>query len=443
MPKSKTSPSLPEGSRLLLVGLVAALALLAASCGNSAEPEPEPEPTVSEATEQAEPTVEPKPEPEQPEPAEETPEATEDASPTGESAEQQQARGIDIVLADTPGPYAVGVQTVTVADQSGGPRDLTVDVWFPLDPANTDGLAPQQYTFLPGTYYESPHALAATSAALATDQSFPLVIYSHGSGGLRYIHSNYTEALASYGYIVAAPDHTGNTAIDQISGTETDLAETAINRPTDVSAVIDAFLDPSNEETGPFAAIINADQVAVTGHSFGGFTSYAVVGGYSGPSGTYEPDSRVDAIITLAPATSEALLTDDQLGTINVPALVMTGTDDKSTPIEPNTTRPWELSSSSPSYRVDLVAAEHQTFTDVCDYQDFLSELENPLQIVVDLVNDFAEQGCAPGDMPAERAQAITNTFAVTFLDSVFRDGQAISQDQVDEQDDLIYLVKE
>ena len=47
---------------------------------------------------------------------------------------------------------------------------------------------------------------------------FPVVIYSHGSGGLRYIASDYTEAIASYRYIVVAPDHTGNTAVDRLVG---------------------------------------------------------------------------------------------------------------------------------------------------------------------------------------------------------------------------------
>ncbi len=41
---------------------------------------------------------------------------------------------------------------------------------------------------------------------------FPLVIYSHGNGGLRYVSAFLTEHLASHGFVVMAPDHTGNTA---------------------------------------------------------------------------------------------------------------------------------------------------------------------------------------------------------------------------------------
>ena len=46
---------------------------------------------------------------------------------------------------------------------------------------------------------------------------------------------DYTETLASYGYIVAAPDHTGNTVIDRLSNTETEFDVTALDRPQDVT----------------------------------------------------------------------------------------------------------------------------------------------------------------------------------------------------------------
>lgn len=57
------------------------------------------------------------------------------------------------------------------------------------------------------------------------------------------------------------------------------------------------------------------------------------------------------------------MLTDEALVMVDVPALIIIGTDDKSTPVEPNVERAWELTSSLPHYRMELVAAEHESFT--------------------------------------------------------------------------------
>ena len=348
----------------------------------------------------------------------------------------------DIELGNGLGPYEVGVQTIMVPDLSGGGRDLTVDVWFPLSQDIDADFPPQQYTLLPGTYYESPSAVAATAESIATDGPFPLVIYSHGSGGLRFIHSNYTEALASHGYIVAAADHIGNTAVDRLADSETPGAVTAFNRPNDVNRVIDAFLDPENVETVGFVANLNPSQIAVTGHSFGGFTAYAMASGFDNENGEFVADERVGAIIALAPAASEALLSDERLASIGIPTLVVGATDDATTPIDPNVTRPWELTSSDFAYRLDLTAAEHETFTDICAYLAFLPTLEAPAQIVVDTLEARTEAGCDADDMPIDRAQAITNTFAVSFLDSIFKGGTPIALDEVDEQTDFVYRIK-
>lgn len=321
-------------------------------------------------------------------------------------------------------PFDVGVTTITV-DDPDGQRPLTVDVWFPLAP-DAGELPPQQYTLLPGVYYESPDAVAATPDLLATDEAYPLVVYSHGSGGLRYIHSSFTEALAGHGYVVAAPDHTGNTAVDRLAGSEADGNVTAYLRPTDVRRVIDAFTDPEHPTAGPWAAQIDTEAVAVTGHSFGGFTSIASVTGFQNDQGTVEPDDRVDAIIPIAPASGASLLPDDVIAQVDVPMLVLVGTDDVTTPVDPNVTRLWDLTENAPAYRVELVAGEHQTFTDLCAYTRFLPTLADVPAVVTDTIEAFAAEGCSEGDIDDRRAAELTNWYAVRFLDQVFRDGPAI-----------------
>ena len=332
-----------------------------------------------------------------------------------------------------PGPYEVGVTTVVIDDAE---RPLTVEVWFPLDTAVD--VPPQRYTLVPGVYYESPDAFAAPVGSIADAEPFPLIVYSHGSGAIRFLHSSYTEALASHGHVVVAADHTGNTVFDRLAGTGPS-EQTAVDRPTDVSRLIDAFTNAEHPTAGPFARAVDAERVAVTGHSLGGFTSIASVTGIDTPNGAVPPDERVDAIMPLAPAVLESLLSDERLATLDVPMMIVVGTDDATTPVDPNVTRLWELTTNSPAYRVELVAGEHQTFTDFCAYQDFLPQLEAVPEVVIDIVDDFSVEGCSPGDIDAARAAELTNTYVLRFLDEVFRGGPAIDPTVVATPDDVIF----
>ncbi len=412
-------------SRLLALTIVAAVAI--AACGSDDDTATTPSTEASpETTEAAPETTEA--------PAETTPDTTEAAPETTEAT-----------LADLEtlpdGPYDVGVTTITINADSE--RPLTLDVWFPIADAGDTPL--HQYTLIPGVYYESPDAVTATVDQIAPDGPFPLVVYSHGSGGLRYIASYYTEAIASYGYIVAAPDHTGNTAADRLLGSEAEFDVTALNRPNDVVATINAMLDPTSTETAGFVTAVDPDSIAVTGHSFGGFTALAAAGGYDNPLDSFVVDGRVDAIIPLAPATGDGtrLMSDAGLESIQIPTLVMVGTNDSTTPVEPNVTRIWDLAKSEPLVRVELVDAEHQSFTDVCDYQTFLPTLGGAVPAaVLETIDAQAVEGCGAEAMPIERAKDLTNTFAINFLESVFRGAELISDTNTTIPDDIIFMAR-
>jgi predicted dienelactone hydrolase len=387
------------------------------------------------------------------------------------------------------GPYDVGVQTITLNADSE--RPLTLDVWFPVDDAGD--APPHEYSFLPELVDVSDHAVSIDPAAISADGPFPLVVYSHGSGGLRYIASDYTETIASYGYVVVSPDHTGNTALDQLLCSRADRATNAFNRPNDIRTIIDAMTNPESAETAGFVASVDPESIAVTGHSVGGFTTFAAVTGFENELGAVPADGRIDAIIPLAPAiggvrppeaeadaeadadtetdqerfvdpcadpattestvapTAEEIeaarnrvsITDEQLASVTVPALVMVGTDDSSTPVVPNVTRVWELSNSDPLYRVELVAGQHQSFSNACRYVELIPTWPQALQ---DLAGPFltsqAASGCGEGIMDIDRAQDLTNTFAISFLESIFRGGEMIDPETTEIPDDVVFMVK-
>lgn len=221
--------------------------------------------------------------------------------------------------------------------------------------------------------------------------------------------------------------------MDRLAGSEVSGDLTALARPTDVRSVVDAFTDPAHPTAGPWAAQVDPDRVAVTGHSVGGFTAIASVTGFSNELGTVAADARVDAIIPIASASGATLLPDEVISQVDVPMLVMVGTDDVTTPVDPDVTRLWDLTTTSPAYRVELVAGEHQTFTDLCAYTRFLPSLPDVPAVVIETIDAFAAEGCSEGDIDDQRAAVLTNTYAVQFLDQVFREGAAIVADPPDD----------
>jgi predicted dienelactone hydrolase len=338
------------------------------------------------------------------------------------------------------GEYAVGVQTITITDAERD-RPLTVDVTFPL----AEGVSgePQRYTFVTGDFYESPRAVAATADQISPDGPFPLVVYSHGAAGLRFFHSDYTEMLASHGYVVVSADHAGNTTVDQVLDTSDDSATIAYNQPRDIQVMIDEMLNPESIETVGFVASVNPEQIAVTGHSLGGYATYAVVSGMENEAGTIVPDDRIDALIPHAPALGDgdpesSLLVAEELANVDLPTLVMVGTADEATPGTPNVDRAVAETSSEVVYRVDLVAARHQSFTDGCAYL----AIEDASQIVRDLLEARVGTACTEDAMSADRVNELTSTFAVSFLDSIFEGTEMITPDTVDMPDDVEFTVK-
>jgi predicted dienelactone hydrolase len=146
----------------------------------------------------------------------------------GPSDPDHPSRGVRFAPPDGPGPYTVGLTTVRMVDPTRADRTLTVDIWYPAE-ARSD--LPRAAIDLIFTQVPLPGVLAEPEAARG---SFPLVVFSHGNGGVRFQSWFLMETVASHGFVVAAPDHAGNTALDAIAGTSDPIAVAAVNRPRDV-----------------------------------------------------------------------------------------------------------------------------------------------------------------------------------------------------------------
>lgn len=278
------------------------------------------------------------------------------------------ADAVDVAELETPGPYAVGYRTYTVeytTPLSGETRSSFVAAWYPATSA--EGERP--------FYTLRTSEIAAVDAPPAELGALPVVLFSHGHQAYAAAMSHLMEHLASHGFLAIAPTHTGNTFVD---GSDRDT-EIYYLRSFDVRAALDFF---QNLEDDPLAGRAG-DRIAVSGHSFGGYTAYALAGATyaidtleadcaagTGPSSFCSTmtsskadvfrsglgDPRVSAVVSVDPGDFD--LFGEGVRAIDVPILHMkaekSGEDEY-----------WPVLDGD-AVRLFLKGGDHNDFTDAC-----------------------------------------------------------------------------
>jgi predicted dienelactone hydrolase len=119
-----------------------------------------------------------------------------------------------------------------------------------------------------------PFALPLARNAAPTRGNGRLIVISHGSGGGPFVHANLARTLAEAGFIVAVPQHRGDSHGDD----GTPGPDSWKLRPTEVSHAIDAV-----GRDARFAPLVSLDRVGVYGMSAGGHTALSMAGGAWSP----------------------------------------------------------------------------------------------------------------------------------------------------------------
>lgn len=261
--------------------------------------------------------------------------------------------------ASARGPFVVGHRQIEVAapDPENAPdRCLPTDVWYPA-------------ALTCEARDDAPHPLGmphrATPALPPLDAGpLPLLAFSHGNSGMRQQSTFLTTHLASWGFVVAAPDHVGNTFTEMMA-LETDEERRAVHldarrrRPQDITRVLAHLLDEASRDDEPHGGpALDARRIGVLGHSYGGWTALK----------TPRLEARVRAVCGLAPASEpfvgrRAFERDELPLASDVEALVIAATDDvlvdRATSIEPLVER------LGPAARFELLTeADHFHFCD-------------------------------------------------------------------------------
>jgi predicted dienelactone hydrolase len=258
------------------------------------------------------------------------------------------------------GPYPVGAMTIAVTRTDQTDRKFLTEIWHPAIPQATSEPA----------HYGTGMPTRAFWQARVADGRFPLIIFSHGMGGMREQSTFLTEHLASHGYIVAAPDHPNNT-IHDLSFLEN--VQSALDRPMDIRAVLDHVVNQAGDPHDPLYRHVRCDRVAVMGHSLGGYTALAVGGALvdakAHPGKANDPDwpdyfdfsdRRVRAVVALAPYTRPAI-DDFGLSRLRVPILVLGGSADAAAPFQRHL---WPVftHAAGPRYLMRIDGAAHLSF---------------------------------------------------------------------------------
>lgn len=311
-----------------------------------------------------------------------------------------------VAWATEPGPHPVGYTESEVVWSEPGvqdtPRTLRLAAWYPT--SATSG-ATVRYQGL----FDAPGVIGGVDPIAGP---LPLAVFSHGHAAYAEAASFLAVHLASHGWLVLAPDHTGNTTFDFGSRT----TEIYWQRPMDISATIDLA------QSGEIASI--DDTIVVIGHSFGAYTTHALSGagyaiealaeGCTDGSDTSEfcstfdagdealfaaglSDPRIVAHVSLAPG-DHRLFGDEGVAQTQVPTLLMTGG------LDPG-------HDGAPFFEA-LIGPDHRWF--------FLPDAGH------NGFTDFAETLDPVGAMPAADSQRITRGYGLAFAEVHGRGQEAL-----------------
>jgi predicted dienelactone hydrolase len=327
-----------------------------------------------------------------------------------------------------PGPYEVGLTELSLPDRE-------VAVFYPAADGATDDAPPVSYSQLDAL----PEALAEAAPALlpegtdpdvltvaiegvgadvqaSPDGPFPVVLFSHGFGSYRLDASALLAGIASWGFVVAAPQHIERDRAALVS-------DAVVRDPArDVQVLVDT-IDLVGSAGGPLDGLADTEQVGAVGHSAGGRAALTALS---------EPE--IDVAVGWAAAGR------GDVEVVAKPSMNIAATVDVLIPLEEIEATYAEL--APPKRLVVIDGAGHNSFTDICvsvkEGNDLIGLAQSIGFPIPENLAGGATDGCEEGSIDTALGWEITQHFTVAQLrDALGVDDEPVGlgPDVVDEFD--------
>ena len=318
----------------------------------------------------------------------------------------------------TPGPFGVGETTLTLPTD-GAP----VEVWYPATEASIVGqpeatydvsewLPPSLKKLIPAGFSVTYPSGGVRGVAVAPGR-FPLVVFSHGYAGFRDQSTFLTSFLASWGFVVAAPDHYSRDLTEVLGGPTAATAKTTDVGDLEATIALMAHENASAQST--FHGHVDTTRIGAVGHSAGGVAVEALAA----------VDPKVATFIGLAGATVglPGNATHGAGSTVpKQPGLLMSGTADTVVPTAGMITAYGKM--RAPKRLILIKGAGHLVFADICEVgsgQGGLLAIANALKVPIPAsLKPLATDGCDAPDLPPPQGWPVIRQATIAQLRHVF-----------------------
>lgn len=313
------------------------------------------------------------------------------------------------------GPFKVGEATLALPT-----NDAAVEVWYPARRADVKGKQPATYDvvdWLPSLLQSlvpegqgASYPSGGVRGVPVAPGRFPLVVFSHGYAGFPTQSSFLTSWLASWGFVVAAPDHRSrdlSAAMGNPSAATTDVG--------DLRTTITLLRTLDARRSGRFSGHVDTELVGAVGHSAGGAAVEALAAA----------DRRVTTFVGMAGATVGSFGQEDSGPRSRVPrqpGLLLAGTADQIVELEGMEKAYDQL--RKPKRLVLFKDAGHHAFSDLCEVGAAgggLIAIADQLGIPVpEQFRVLATDGCESPDLPPTQAWPAVRQATIAHLRNAF-----------------------